>query len=78
MFGERNARIVDQTVSNEMGKLSAKLGGISFSLNEKKRSGGYLNTRCCQLTEINKMPGDCRASYYTFYFIIPISNTFIK
>jgi hypothetical protein len=40
MFGERNARIVDQTVSNEMGKLSAKLGGTSFSLNEKKRSGG--------------------------------------
>jgi hypothetical protein len=27
------ARIVDQTVSNEMDKLSAKLSGTSFSLN---------------------------------------------
>ena len=38
MFGERNARIVAQTVSNEMGKLSAKLGGTSFSLNGKNEA----------------------------------------
>ena len=34
------ARIVDQTVSREMDKLSAKLSGTSFSLNGGVSEGG--------------------------------------
>ena len=34
------ARIVDQTVSNEMDKLSAKLSGTSFSLNGGEGDSG--------------------------------------